>query len=362
MMKRVIGIVLALALIAAGSAIIVHKRRALAAMPTPDSPPIPVQTSVVKDGSVASAFRTVALVQSDTTSTVAAQVAGTVLEVRGREGDQLKKGQVLVRLDARVLQDAVESARARAAAAQEDLVKQEAIFARDSALFDTHDIPRQALDVSKAQLEATRAGRVVALQAYESALTARSYADVAAPYAGVITSRMVEPGDLATPGKPLFTVQVPGQVRMLSKVSQDVLGRLQPGNDVVFSSGGQTLGAKITRIYPALDATRLGVVETVLDQPPFGLPTGATVAASYASAPATGLVVPSSALLQGLVETIVVRVRDGVTQAVPVTVANRSDTDATVHGTLAPGDTVVVGLPSELMALSSGSRVVAAGR
>lgn len=361
-MKRIIVVVVLIAVVVAGATFVMHKRRAIANLPTPSSPPVPVVTAPVKDGAVAGTIQTVALVQSDRTSTVAAQVPGTILEMRGREGDRVQKGQRMARIDPRVLQDAVEAARARLGSADEDLAKQQAVFARDKSLFATQDISQQAFDVSKAQLEASRSANIVARRAYESALTARTYADVPAPYAGVITARLVEPGDIAVPGKPLFTMQIQGHVRMISKVSQDVLSRLQVGAGVVFSANGQTLSARVSRIYPALDVTRLGVVETALEAAPFNLPSGAVVASSYSTTSAPGLVVPSSALLQGLDETLVVRVRGGLTEAVPVTVTSRSSVDATVVGALAPGQEVIVGLPSELMALSSGSHVIAAGR
>jgi RND family efflux transporter MFP subunit len=361
MIKRLVAVSVVLAVVAAGALVIAHKKREIAALPTPESPPVPVLTATVKDGSVARVVHTVALVQSDRASTVAAQVPGTVLDVRGREGDRIRKGQLMARIDSRVLQDAVEAARARLSAAESDLVKQQAIFERDSALFSTHDVPRQTFDVSKAQLEASRANMVVARQAYESARTARSYADVTAPYDAIITARQVEPGDIAAAGKPLFMLQVQGHVRMQSKVSQDDLSRLLPGGDVVFSANGQVLAARITRIYPSLDVSRLGMVETELEASPFGLPPGATVAASYSGAAGSGLVVPVSALLQGLQETVVVRVRQGVTEAVPVTITSRTCKDAVVSGRLSPGDVLVIGLPSELMALSNGARVKTSG-
>ena len=92
-MKRIIVAVLLLAMVAAGAMVIVHKRRAIARLPTPTSPPVPVSVAAVKDGAVADTIQTVALVQSDRTSTVAAQVPGAILEMRGREGDRVEKGQ-----------------------------------------------------------------------------------------------------------------------------------------------------------------------------------------------------------------------------------------------------------------------------
>jgi len=357
MIKRTVGIAVAVVVIALGAGVIRHKHRALADLPPPENPPVPVATATVREGAVADTVQTVALVQSDRAATVAAQVSGTVLEVRLREGARVKRGQVMARIDPRLLQDAAAAAQARLAAADEDLAKQQAISARDESLFATHDIPRQTLDISKAQLAAARAARVAAQRALESARTLRSYGDVRAPYDGVVTARLVEPGDLATVGKPLYTLEVPGPVRLLSKLSQDQLAGLRPGGAVTFTATGQRLLAATTRLYPALDAAHLGGVETELAAAPFRLPAGATVGAAYATAPSAGLVVPAAALLQGLSETLVVRVRDGRTEPVPVTVTGRSAAAVTVTGAVAPGDVVIVGLPSELMALTAGTRV-----
>ncbi len=307
---------------------------------------------------------TVALVQSETAATVAAQVRAAILEMRFREGDAVEKGEVMALVDPRTLDDAVRAAEARLAAADEEYAKQKAIFARDSVLVAGGAIAQQAFDISKAQLAASEAARVAAERALESAKVVRSYATVSAPYAGVITARFAEPGDLALPGKPLYTIQVPGTVKLISKLAQDQLVRLRAGGEVTFSSGAGAVVGKTTRIYPALDTAHLGSVETVLPHSPFGLPSGATVSARYAAAAVEGLVVPSEALLQGIETTVVVKVEANVAQPVPVEVLGRGADGAVVSpqvGTLQAGDTVVVGLPSELMALTAGTPVARQG-
>jgi multidrug efflux pump subunit AcrA (membrane-fusion protein) len=75
-------------------------------------------------------------------------------------------------------------------------------------------------------------------------------------------------------------------------------------------------------------------------------------------------VVPNEALLQGLETTLVVKVEDKVARPVPVEVVARGDDGAVVApqtGGLQAGDTVVVGLPSELMALTAGTPVAPQG-
>jgi RND family efflux transporter MFP subunit len=364
MTKRVLTIVFAVIVVVVLAMAVVHRKRQLAHLAPPANPPTPVSTAPVRDGQASTSVETVALVQSETAATVAAQVPGAILEMRWREGDRVTRGQVMALIDPRTLDDGVQAAQARLAAAEEDYGKQKAIFARDTALLHGGAIAQQAFDISKAQLAGAEAARVTADKAVQSAKVVRSYASVSAPYAGVVAARLAEPGDLAFPGKPLYTLQIPGPVKLLSKLAQDQLAQLRVGDAVTFGSGALTVAAKTTRIYPALDAAHLGSVETVLPHAPFDLPPGATVAARYAAASAHGLVVPNEALLQGIDTTLVVKVENGKARPVPVTVLRRGDDGAVVApraGDLKAGDTVVVGLPSELMALTAGTPLAAQG-
>ncbi|TAM54983.1 MAG: efflux RND transporter periplasmic adaptor subunit [Acidobacteria bacterium] len=364
MTKRLVTVGFAVIVVVLLALVVVHKKQQLAHLPLPPNPPTPVRTAAVRDGQASNSVETVALVQSETAATVAAQVPGAILEMRWREGDRVAKGQVMALIDPRTLEDAVQTAQARLAAADEDYGKQKAIFARDKALLDGGAIAPQAFDISKAQLAGAAAARVGAEKALQSARVVRSYASTSAPYAGVVTARLAEPGDLAFPGKPLYTIQVPGPVKLLSKLAQDQLAQLRAGDRVTFGSGATAVVGTTSRIYPALDAAHLGSIETVLPRSPFDLPPGATVSARYAAAPAQGLVVPNEALLQGIAATLVVKVENDTARPVPVTIVRRGDEGAVVTaqaGELRAGDTVVVGLPSELMALTAGTRVAAQG-
>jgi len=364
MSRRLLVVALALVVVAVLTMTLIHKKRALAHLTPPASPPTPVRTALVRDGAVSHGVETVALVEAETAATVAAQVHGTILEMRWREGDRVSTGQVMALVDPRTLDDAVDTAQARLAAAAEEYGKQQAIFARDKALLDGGAIAQQAFDISKAQLAGAQAARVAAEKALQSAKVVRSYASVSAPYAGVVAARLAEPGDLAFPGKPLYSIQIPGPVKLLSKLAQDQLAELHVGDDATFTSGGATVVGRISRIYPALDAAHLGSVETALPKAPFGLPAGATVGARYTASAVRGLVVPNEALLVGLQRTLVVKVEADAARPVPVMVLRHGGDGAAVQaeeGDLKVGDTVVVGLPSELMALTAGTPVAASG-
>jgi len=355
MSKRIVTAIVAVVVIAGAAAAVSAKRRELRSLPPPDRTPLPVQVAVVSTGSASDVISTTALVRAETAATVGAQIGGAILDVGVREGDRVRAGQVVARIDARALDDAVDAARARLTAADRALRVQEAVFNRDSVLHDGGAISRQAFDASSAQLEAARAAMITAERALHTARVQRGYANVIAPYSGVITARMVEPGDLATPGRPLLAIERPGTVRVISKLAQDSLRRIQPGSDVTFSWEGQSMHARVSRIYPALDANALGSVETILPAPLFSLPNGASVHAAYVAIPSGGLTVPNDALLDTLDSTLVVRVRDDRADPVPVRIVAGGERQSVIEGAVVAGDVVVIGLPSELMALTKGT-------
>lgn len=357
-MKRILGLVLVLAIVVAGVLTIRHKKQSLARLAPPDVPAVAVDVAPVRSGRVGASVRTLALIQSGTAATVSAQVAGALLEVRFREGDTVRKGEVMAHVDPRVLDDAVASAEARVAAAREERSRQEAVLSRDTVLVENAALSKQAFEASRSQLESAKAALVAAERALASARTLRSFADVPAPFSGVVSARLAEPGDLVSPGKPIFAVQVAGPVRVVSKLSQESLALLATGGRVVFGDGSAQREARISRIYPALDAAHLGTVETDLPSAPFSLAPGATVAATYSAASSPeGLLVPAAALLEGISGTLVIRVRDGKSEPVPVTVVGGDGHETAVRSALEAGDLVVTGLPSELMALTAGTPV-----
>ena len=355
MSKRIIAVIIVIVVVALGAAAIIHKKKEISALTLPQSHSIGVLTATVRNGAVSDIIQTVALIQSETASTISAQVSGSLLEMRFHEGDTVKKGQIMARIDSRPLRDQVYAAEARLTAAKETYTTQQAIYNRDKTLFNGGAISRQELELSSAQLASVKASLTSMERALETAKTYLSYADVPVPYSGTVTARLMEPGDLATPGKPLYTLQAPGPVKLISKLSQDDLKRLTSDSKVTFRWGENTLQTKIKRLYPALDASHLGSVETNLPKSPFDLPAGATLAAEYATAPVQGMVVPTTALFQGISATLVVRVSDGKADPVPVTVRHRGVKESVVSGSLKQGDIVVTGLPSELMALTAGT-------
>lgn len=151
-------------------------------------------------------------------ATVAAQGAGSVLEMAVKAGDQVRAGQSLARLDARDAQAGLE--RSSAAVSQ---VRAEAQLAR-THLDRTRELRKQgfvsaaALDMAQTQAQAALATLEQAQAAQAQAQLAREHAVIAAPFDGVVLATHLDAGDLAAPGRAIVTIYAPGALRAVVQV------------------------------------------------------------------------------------------------------------------------------------------------
>jgi len=195
--KKIVVILIVIILIILGLFTVIHKKRAIEKLVPPLNPPIAVETAKVKYGLLETQIETIALIKSDTKATVSAQGSGTIIKVNFYEGDRVNKGDIMAKIDPSLYDDTVDSAKAKFEAADKDYLKQKAISERDKILYENGAISKQAYEISEAQLESANANKTSTEKALESAKTFRSYADVRAPYSGVVTGRLVHQGTLS---------------------------------------------------------------------------------------------------------------------------------------------------------------------
>lgn len=203
-----------------------------------DHEPVDVEASA--PSSVPSGTTVPGTVRSTREADVATRVSGTVREVRVDVGQEVAAGQALATLDDADVRAAVRGAEAGAARAR-------AYHRRIAALEADGAATGQELDDAVAGLEAAEA----AVQAARAQL---EYVAIRAPFAGVVTERHVDPGDLAVPGMPVVTLVRPGSVEIEADVPADRAAALEPGRPtLVETSDGALLRATVRSLSPALD-------------------------------------------------------------------------------------------------------------
>ena len=285
---------------------------------------------VVAPHAVAIGFPAEAVVEAVQQTTVGAQIAGRVVEVRADAGQQVRKGEVLMRIDAREAEEAARAANAQYANAKLN-------YERTKSLVAQKFMSAAALDKAKADYDAAAASRA-------AAGASESHATIVAPLTGVVARRHAELGDMATPGKPLFTIYEPGGLRVTASIPQYRLNELRKVTTarVEFPELGKWVDATAVKLLPTADtATHVSQVRVNLPPVPEATP-GMFARVHFVLGQAEKLTVPATAV-----------VRRGEVAAVYVEREGRLSLRQ-----LRLGDAVGAGEIEVLAGLSAGDKVV----
>ena len=196
-----------------------------------------------------------AVVEAVRQSTVAAQIAGRIVEMRFDVGDAVKKGDVILRIDERAAAQAAAASTAQVVEAQAALANARSQYERSKQLVAQKFVSPAALDKAEADFRQAQARLTAMLAGAGQATTERSFATIVAPYSGVVSARHVELGEMATPGRPLMTGFDPSTLRVVATVAQAQVAPIQAIGRarVEIPSLGKWIEAKSVTIVPAAD-------------------------------------------------------------------------------------------------------------
>jgi HlyD family secretion protein len=321
-------------------------------------------------------------------------ITGRVVAVRVDDGDRVVAGQPLVELESAELAAALAQAQASERAAESrirqwrsvgapgarELLAQaeanarlaESEHARQNALFAQGfigqarlDESRRALAVAQSQLAAARSTAAAnqddgverqilvdqlatARATRESAAAKLAQTRIVALANGVVLDRIVEPGDIAQPGRILIILALDGPVRLVAPIDEKNLAVLAPGQRARVSADafpGTRFDAVLDSLSPGIDVQR-GTVEAKLSvaSPPTFLRSDMTVSIDISVADKeSALVVAAAALREANApEPSVLVLRGGVAERVGVRTGARTTEHVEILAGLAPGDRVIV--------------------
>jgi RND family efflux transporter MFP subunit len=246
-------------------------------------------------------YSTEATVEAVRQSTVSAQVAGRITAVNFDVGDYVKAGQVIVRIDPSELSQAVAGSRAQVAQAEAQLANAKANYDRQVQLFQQKFISQAALDRATAEFRAAQASAQAARAGAGQTATVRSYTTLTAPFSGVVMSRHVEVGEMASPGKPLMTGFDPSDLRVVANIPQYKLVDVQKAAkvSVEIPSLKKWIEAKGVTVLPSADtATHTIKVRIDLPENLSGVIPGIYARAYFATGETRKLVIPASAIIK----------------------------------------------------------------
>jgi RND family efflux transporter MFP subunit len=304
-----------------------------------------VETAAVEARDVELTYSAEAVVEAVRQSTVSAQIAGRIVELRFDVGDYVKKGEVIVRIDERAAAQALAASEAQVRQAEAALRNARAEYERARQLVSQKFLSQAALDRAEAEYK-TAQERVSALIASTGqAATERGFATVVAPYSGIVSARHVELGEMATPGKPLMTGFDPGTLRVTATVPQAQVAAIQAGAKarIELPSVARWIEAASLTVIPTADPrTHTTQVRIGLPAEVRGIYPGIYARAHFVTGRKPALLVPRAAVIRRSELTAVYVVSESI-QLRQIRLGTAGDEKAVeVLAGLKPGERVAV--------------------
>ncbi len=349
-------------------------RRATASPPAP----VPVRIAIVSAEDWPAVYEAAGTVRARTAGSISSRVMGYVQNVSAQVGDRVREGQVLVTLDARELESAVRGAEAGRSEVQSAIPEAEsavagakasldlarATFGRMEDLYAKKSISNQEFDEASARLKGAQANHEMARakraqldsklaqagQGVRSATIMQDYSSITAPFSGVVVARSIEPGNLATPGAPLLTIEKDGNFRLEVSVDESRLPSVRMGQavEVTLEALARKLNARVSEIVPVVDAASRSYV-VKLDLPAIPqLRSGMFGRAYFALGSRKVLVAPAAAFVErGQLQSVFV-VEDGAARTRLVTAGRRSKESVEILSGLNAGEKIITPVPAGL--------------
>lgn len=197
-------------------------------------------------------------IQPEKRADLRAEVQAVVLQVLKENGEKVKRGDLIVRLDDNAIREAVNSAEESVRASTQSFEQAERQYQRLKTLQAQGMTSMQAMEDAEVRRNNAQSDLVAAKSRAATARQQLQRTEARAPFDGIVSDRKVSPGDTAQVGKELVKVIDPTSMRLEGLVSADRMAELKVGQTVFFKVNGYPQGdfeGKIRRIAAAANPT-----------------------------------------------------------------------------------------------------------
>lgn len=228
-------------------------------------------------------------------ATLSTKLMATVTAVHVQEGATVRDGQLLVSLDVRDIDARTAQATGNLQSAEAMLADAEVQTARMRALYADSAAPKAQLDAAEAGLARAKAMVTAARGGVAEADAVREYGALRAPFAGVVTQRLVDPGAFAAPGMPLITVQQSTSLRVSAMVPPSAVRAITRGASIALSIEGVETTGTVEGVVAA-PSGGLFTVNVVVPNRDGSLPTGGSATLLLPGTPRAVRLIPANAI------------------------------------------------------------------
>jgi RND family efflux transporter MFP subunit len=270
-------------------------------------------------------------------ATISAQVMGRIQQVLVHDGDNVQAGQTLAVLDDATLRSASDQAQAGVKAAENQQAAAQAEASLAASTLDRYkqlqaekSVSPQEMDEVTRRAEAARS-RVDAVRAQTDAAKAQEsgarsmlgYTRLRAPFAGVVTARMADPGTMAAPGVPLLQVDSNGLLQLQATIDESAIGSIRKGmktSIVIDGAPKDEISGTVAEIVPAADPSSHSFMVKIDIASSSQLHAGMYGSAEFATGTHQAILIPRSAVvLRGSLSCVYVLDANGIAQLRSIT-------------------------------------------
>ncbi|MCU4154404.1 efflux RND transporter periplasmic adaptor subunit [Carboxylicivirga sp. A043] len=214
---------------------------------------VKANAQVVELTTVPKKYHYTGTVSSVNQSTLSTRIMGQISQVLVHEGDAVQKGQLLISIRSNDIQAKQKQVEANIIQAEAAYKHAKDDYQRIQALKASNSATQKELDDITVHYEMTRAQLEAAQKAKDEVDEMLSYANIRAPYNGVITQRFVDSGDMANPGMPLLAIEAPGLFEVDAKIPESNIYQLEKGDavEVMIDACKEPIKGTVARISPS---------------------------------------------------------------------------------------------------------------
>lgn len=214
-------------------------------------PAAAAEAYTVRDTIIVATFEAAGVAEPVQRATLSTKLMGSVTAVTVREGDRVGAGQVLARIDASDIE--AKRAQVEAGIAAAEAVYQDALTqaGRFRSLYADSAATRYQLEQAETGLARAESGLRSARAARQELDAVGAYAEIRAPFAGVVTQRSVDPGAFVAPGAPVVEVQDASSLRVSVSVPPRIAAGLRRGDAVDATIEGRPARGTVEGVVPS---------------------------------------------------------------------------------------------------------------
>lgn len=204
-------------------------------------PTVKVKTTVVTSQTAPLQIEFMGTVQAIHSAVIATKVSGNITEMPIELGDKVSKGQTLLKIDAGELSAKLQQAQAQLKQAKRNLIREQNLLKKKAATKEAVKAQQDMVNIAEASLK--------------EAQTMLEYTHITSPFEGLVTRKLVNRGDLVTPGRPLIQVDNDKQLQVITNLPESILSSISIGQNLEISipSIQAIVTGKVHELAPTAD-------------------------------------------------------------------------------------------------------------